>query len=36
VAWACYQGMNLEILSPDEIKGKYPFIETHDLEGRAL
>jgi dimethylglycine dehydrogenase len=28
-----HQGMNLEILSPDEIKGKYPFIETHDLEG---
>jgi dimethylglycine dehydrogenase len=28
-----YQGMNLEILSPDEIKDKYPFIETHDLKG---
>ena len=28
-----YQGMALEILSPDEIKAKYPFIETHDLKG---
>ena len=28
-----YQGMKLEILSPDEIKDKYPFIETHDLKG---
>jgi dimethylglycine dehydrogenase len=28
-----YQGMNLEILAPDEIKDKYPFIETHDLKG---
>jgi dimethylglycine dehydrogenase len=25
--------MNLEILAPDEIKDKYPFIETHDLKG---
>jgi dimethylglycine dehydrogenase len=33
-AWhGLYQGMNLEILSPDEIKDKYPFIETHDLKG---
>ncbi|MFN3147849.1 MAG: FAD-dependent oxidoreductase [Paracoccaceae bacterium] len=28
-----YQGMALEILSPDEIRDKYPFIETHDLKG---
>jgi dimethylglycine dehydrogenase len=28
-----YQGMNLEILAPDEIRDKYPFIETHDLKG---
>ncbi len=28
-----YQGMDLEILGLDEIKGKYPFIETHDLKG---
>jgi dimethylglycine dehydrogenase len=25
--------MNLEILAPDEIRDKYPFIETHDLKG---
>ena len=28
-----YQGMNLEILSPNEITAKYPFLETHDLAG---
>lgn len=28
-----YQGMDLEILAPDEIRAKYPFIETHDLAG---
>ncbi len=28
-----YQGMNLEILSPAEIKAHYPFAETHDLKG---
>jgi dimethylglycine dehydrogenase len=28
-----YQGMDIDILSPDEIKAKYPFIETHDLKG---
>jgi dimethylglycine dehydrogenase len=28
-----YQGMDLEILSPDEITSRYPFIETHDLTG---
>ncbi len=28
-----YQGMELEILSPNEITSKYPFLETHDLTG---
>ncbi len=28
-----YQGMDLQILSPDEITSKYPFLETHDLTG---
>ena len=28
-----YQGMDLEILTPDEVRGKYPFVETHDLTG---
>lgn len=28
-----YQGMNLEILTPDETKARYPFLETHDLAG---
>lgn len=28
-----YQGMDLDILGLDEIKDKYPFIETHDLKG---
>jgi dimethylglycine dehydrogenase len=28
-----YQGMDLAVLGPDEIKGKYPFLETHDLTG---
>ncbi len=28
-----YQGMDLDILSPDQIKSKYPFVETHDLAG---
>jgi dimethylglycine dehydrogenase len=28
-----YQGMEIEILGVDEIRGKYPFIETHDLKG---
>ena len=27
------QGMNLDILAVDDIKGRYPFIETHDLRG---
>ncbi|MCJ8052481.1 FAD-dependent oxidoreductase [Shinella curvata] len=28
-----YQGMDLDILSPDEMRSKYPFLETHDLTG---
>ena len=28
-----HQGMDLEILGVDEIKARYPFIETHDLAG---
>ena len=28
-----YQGMALDILSPNEIKTRYPFVETHDLTG---
>ncbi|MCC0028833.1 MAG: FAD-dependent oxidoreductase [Brucellaceae bacterium] len=28
-----YQGMDLDILSPDELKGRYPFAETHELTG---
>lgn len=28
-----YQGMDLDILSPDEIRTRYPFVETHDLTG---
>jgi len=28
-----YQGMALEMLGVDEIKGRYPFLETHDLAG---
>jgi len=28
-----YQGMDLKILTPDEIKSVYPFLETHDLVG---
>jgi len=28
-----YQGMALEVLGVDEIKSKYPFLETHDLKG---
>ena len=31
--WGKNQGMDLEILSVEEIKDRYPFIETHDLEG---
>ncbi len=28
-----YQGLSLEILEPGEIRDRYPFAETHDLEG---
>ncbi|MER8896864.1 FAD-dependent oxidoreductase [Mesorhizobium sp. M0676] len=28
-----YQGMDIAIVGPDEIKRRYPFIETHDLKG---
>jgi dimethylglycine dehydrogenase len=28
-----YQGMDLKILSPEDIKKVYPFVETHDLTG---
>ena len=28
-----YQGMDLQVLSPDEVRSRYPFVETHDLTG---
>ena len=28
-----YQGMELELLSPEELRARYPFLETHDLAG---
>jgi len=28
-----YQGMDIEILSPEETQKRYPFLETHDLHG---
>jgi len=28
-----YQGMALDVLGVDEIRGKYPFLETHGLQG---
>ncbi|MCQ0091931.1 FAD-dependent oxidoreductase [Roseovarius sp. M141] len=28
-----YQGMDMQMLSPDEAKQRYPFMETHDLKG---
>ncbi len=28
-----YQGMDIEILTPEEAKARYPFLETHDLAG---
>ena len=28
-----YQGVDIEILSPDEIKDRHPFVESHDLTG---
>ncbi len=27
------QGMQMQMLSPDEAKARYPFLETHDLKG---
>jgi dimethylglycine dehydrogenase len=28
-----YQGMDLEIMAPEDIRARYPFLETHDLSG---
>ncbi|MFX0546165.1 GcvT family protein [Roseovarius sp. S1116L3] len=28
-----YQGMDMRMLTPDEAKAMYPFLETHDLKG---
>lgn len=28
-----YQGMDIEVIDPDEIVKRYPFIDTHDLKG---
>ncbi len=28
-----YQGMDIEMMAPDEITQRYPFLETHDLQG---
>jgi len=28
-----YQGMDLDILAPSDIRDRYPFVETHDLTG---
>jgi dimethylglycine dehydrogenase len=28
-----YQGMDIEILTPNETRDRYPYLETHDLEG---
>ncbi len=28
-----YQGMAIDVVGPDEIKARYPFIETHELAG---
>ena len=28
-----YQGMALEVIGQDEIKQRYPFVETHELQG---
>lgn len=28
-----YQGMAIDVIGPDEIRTRYPFIETHDLAG---
>ena len=28
-----YQGIDMEVLTPDEARAMYPFLETHDLAG---
>ncbi len=28
-----YQGMDMQMLTPEEAKARYPFMETHDLKG---
>ncbi len=28
-----YQGMDMQMLTPEEAKARYPFLETHDLKG---
>lgn len=28
-----YQGMAMEVIGADEIRSRYPFVETHDLQG---
>jgi len=28
-----YQGMEIDIIGPDEVRARYPFIQTHDLQG---
>ena len=28
-----YQGMALDVIGPDEVRSRYPFIKTHDLAG---
>ncbi|HUS52474.1 MAG TPA: FAD-dependent oxidoreductase [Thermohalobaculum sp.] len=28
-----YQGMNMEMCAPSDLKARYPFLETHDLAG---
>ena len=30
---ARYQGLEIDILTPEEMKEYYPFLETHDLAG---
>ncbi len=31
-----YQGMNLDVVGVDDLKTRYPFLETHDLSGGLL
>ena len=31
-----YQGIDMAILSPEEARAKYPFLETHDMAGRLV